>query len=125
MAKKSPGPIDRRVGARARMRRLMLGMSQEALARGLGITFQQVQKYESGTNRISASRLQHMAEIMQVPVGFFFQDFGTPKRKQAAAPYVSDFLATSDGLALTKAFMTIRDRRLRRCIVYLVKATAR
>ena len=126
MAKKSPSPIDRRVGARVRMRRLMLGMSQQTLARGLGITFQQVQKYEKGTNRISASRLQRMTEIMQVPVSFFFQGLGAPEIKRASAPhYMSDFLATPDGLALTKAFVTIRDSRLRRCIVHLVKATAR
>jgi transcriptional regulator with XRE-family HTH domain len=123
--KRSPDPVDKRVGARVRMRRLMLGMSQEALAHQLGITFQQVQKYEKGSNRISASRLQHIAQIMQVPVGFFFQDPTAPGNQQAAAPsYVSDFLASSDGLALTKAFMTIRNSRVRRCIVDLVEATA-
>lgn len=126
LMKRSPDPTDKRVGARVRMRRLMLGMSQEALAHQLGITFQQVQKYEKGSNRISASRLQHIALIMQVPVGFFFQDPAAPDKPEAAAPsYVSDFLASSDGLALTKAFMNIHNSRLRRCIVDLVEATAR
>jgi len=125
--KRGPDPIDKRVGARVRMRRLMLSMSQEALAHQLGITFQQVQKYEKGSNRISASRLQHIAQILQVPVAFFFEDpAATPGSRQPAAPsYVSDFLASSDGLALTKAFMAIRNSRIRRCIVDLVEATAR
>ena len=73
MAKKSPNPIDRYVGARVRMRRMMLGMSQEKLGDALGLTFQQVQKYEKGANRIGASRLQHIAVIFQVPVSFFFE----------------------------------------------------
>jgi transcriptional regulator with XRE-family HTH domain len=128
MAKKVKdlNPVDRQVGTRVRMRRLMLGMSQETLAHGLGITFQQVQKYEKGRNRISASRLQRIADILQVPISFFFENLDAPGTKQATAPsYVSDFLASSDGLALTKAFMTIRDNRVRRCIVDLVEATAR
>src|SRR5580700_7111498 len=102
MEKKAPNPIDRHVGSRVRMRRLMLGMSQEKLGDGLGLTFQQVQKYEKGTNRISASRLQEMSYILQVPVPFFFE--GAPQtagqsRKHAEAPspaYVSDFLADAD-----------------------------
>jgi transcriptional regulator with XRE-family HTH domain len=126
MVKRGPHPVDKQVGARVRMRRLMLGMSQQALSLGLGITFQQVQKYEKGGNRISASRLQRIADILQVPISFFFQDVGAPGMKQAPVPpYVSDFLASSDGLALTKAFMAIRDGRLRRSIVDLVEATAR
>src|SRR5262249_7988315 len=72
MAKKSPNPTDKYVGSRVRMRRLMLGMSQEKLGEKLGLTFQQVQKYEKGTNRIGASRLQHIAQILKVPVSFFF-----------------------------------------------------
>src|ERR1700731_4533434 len=111
-AKKSPNPIDKHVGSRVRMRRMMLSMSQEKLGDALGLTFQQVQKYEKGTNRIGASRLQHISNILQVPVAFFF---GGPPNVQggprpapvggAPSPaYVSDFLATSDGLALTKAF---------------------
>src|SRR6184192_4062663 len=72
-AKKAPNPIDRHVGSRVRMRRMMLAMSQEKLGDALGLTFQQVQKYETGTNRLGASRLQHISHILQVPVAFFFE----------------------------------------------------
>ncbi|MCC7348138.1 MAG: helix-turn-helix transcriptional regulator [Variibacter sp.] len=129
MAKKAPNPIDKHVGSRVRMRRMMLGMSQEKLGDALGLTFQQVQKYEKGTNRIGASRLQQIAQILQVPVSFFFEGAphdGTPTEAglgEAPSPaYVSDFLATSDGLALTKAFVQIKDSKLRRRIVDLVEA---
>ena len=125
--KTPPSPIDKYVGSRVRMRRLMLGMSQEKLGDALGITFQQVQKYEKGKNRISASRLQQISHVLRVPVGFFFE--GVPdvpgyvnSTREAPSPaYVSDFLATSDGLALTKAFMRINDAKLRRRIVELVQ----
>lgn len=131
-AKKAPNPIDRHVGARVRMRRMMLGMSQEKLGDALSLTFQQVQKYEKGTNRIGASRLQQIAHILQVPVAFFFEGApdlggGTSPAGMAEAPspaYISDFLATSDGLALTKAFMRIQDAKLRRRIVGLVEQIA-
>ena len=118
MAKKAPNPTDKHVGARVRMRRMMLSMSQEKLGDALDLTFQQVQKYEKGANRIGASRLQQIAHILQVPVSFFFD--GAPN----APAYVSDFLATSDGLALTKAFMGIKDAKLRRRIVDLVEQIA-
>jgi transcriptional regulator with XRE-family HTH domain len=130
MAKKAPNPIDKHVGSRVRMRRMMLSMSQEKLGDALGLTFQQVQKYEKGTNRIGASRLQQISQILQVPVAFFFE--GAPNLHsqveelgEAPSPtYVSDFLATSDGLALTKAFMRIKETRLRRRIVDLVEEIA-
>ncbi len=126
MAKKGPNAIDRQVGARVRMRRLMLDMSQQKLATALGVTFQQVQKYEKGSNRIGAGGLQQLAEILEVPVGFFFEDFPTAGGKQAALPsYISDFLTTADGLALTQAFMSLRDARQRRCLVILAEAMAR
>ncbi len=130
MAKKTPNPIDKHVGSRVRMRRMMLGMSQTALGDALGLTFQQVQKYEKGTNRIGASRLQHISHILQVPVAFFFEGAphvpGQPKGSgDAPSPaYVSDFLASSDGLALTKAFRRIKEPRLRRRIVDLVEEIA-
>ena len=73
IAKKAPNPTDKHVGARVRMRRMMLSMSQEKLGDALGLTFQQVQKYEKGANRIGASRLQQIAHILQVPVSFFFE----------------------------------------------------
>jgi transcriptional regulator with XRE-family HTH domain len=131
IAKKAPNPTDKHVGARVRMRRMMLGMSQEKLGDALGLTFQQVQKYEKGANRIGASRLQAISHILQVPVSFFFD--GAPNvpghisREAGDAPspaYVSDFLATSDGLALTKAFMGIKNPKLRRRIVDLVEQIA-
>jgi transcriptional regulator with XRE-family HTH domain len=78
--KKSPNPIDKHVGNRVRMRRLMLNMSQTKLGDALGLTFQQVQKYEKGTNRMGASRLQHLSQILQVPVPFFFE--GAPTMQQ-------------------------------------------
>src|ERR1700729_2063536 len=133
MAKKAPNPIDKHVGSRVRMRRMMLSMSQEKLGNSLGLTFQQVQKYEKGTNRIGASRLQQISQILQVPVAFFFE--GAPiisgefepasGMQEAPSPaYVSDFLATSDGLSLTKSFMRIKDAKLRRRIVDLVQQIA-
>jgi transcriptional regulator with XRE-family HTH domain len=114
------------------MRRMMLGMSQEKLGDALTLTFQQVQKYEKGTNRIGASRLQQISHILQVPVAFFFEGAphltdGSVMESLEAAPsptYVSDFLATSDGLSLTKAFMRIPDPKLRRRIVDLVQQIA-
>ena len=130
MTKKSPSPTDKHVGARVRMRRLMLEMSQEKLGHALGLTFQQVQKYEKGTNRIGASRLQHISHILQVPVSFFFEGAPTPPGApvgKGAAPspsYVSDFLATSDGLALATSFMRINEPKLRRHIVHLVQEIA-
>ncbi len=132
MTKKATNPIDKHVGSRVRMRRMMLGMSQEKLGDALALTFQQVQKYEKGTNRIGASRLQQISQILQVPVAFFFEGApvlpeGAPSEGLQEAPspaYVSDFLATSDGLSLTKAFMRIPDPKLRRRIVDLVQQIA-
>src|SRR5260221_2276033 len=109
MIKKTPNPTDKHVGSRVRMRRMMLSMSQEKLGGALGLTSQQVQKYEKGTNRIGASRLQQISQILQVPVAFFFEGAPTfhphgDAAGEAPSPsFVSDFLATSDGLALTKA----------------------
>jgi transcriptional regulator with XRE-family HTH domain len=126
MAKKTPDAIDRQVGVRVRIRRLMLEMSQQQLAAELGVSFQQVQKYEKGYNRIGAGRLRRLAEILGVPINFFFEERPVPGGKQTTLPaYVSDFLASADGLALTEAFMRIRDARRRRCIVVLVEAMAR
>jgi transcriptional regulator with XRE-family HTH domain len=126
MGKKPLNSIDKHVGSRVRMRRLMLGMSQSKLGDELGITFQQVQKYEKGTNRMGASRLQHISHILQVPASFFFE--GAPHvpgqhQGNGAAPspaYVTDFVASSDGLALIKAFMRI-EPEMRRRIVGLVE----
>ena len=127
MAKKIPNPIDTHVGSRVRMRRLILSMSQEKLGDAIGLTFQQVQKYEKGTNRMGSSRLQQIANVLQVPVTFFFE--GAPDQskqdgKTQSPAFVFDFLATSDGLALTKAFMRIKDAKLRRSIVKTVEVIA-
>jgi transcriptional regulator with XRE-family HTH domain len=128
-AKKVPDLTDKHVGSRVRMRRMMLKMSQEKLGDALGLTFQQVQKYEKGTNRIGASRLQHISNILQVPVSFFFEGgphlYRDSGMGEAPSPaYVSDFLATSDGLSLTKSFMKIKNSKLRRRIVDLVEHIA-
>ncbi len=128
--KKQPNPIDIHVGSRVRLRRMMLGMSQEKLGEHLGITFQQIQKYEKGTNRIGASRLQHIARVLTVPVAFFFED--APASPGDAAPgglaepertsYVVDFLSSSEGIQLNKAFVRIKDAKLRRRVIDLVRA---
>lgn len=128
--KKQPNPIDIHVGSRVRLRRMMLGMSQEKLGESLGITFQQIQKYEKGTNRIGASRLQHIARVLSVPVSFFFEDApggsnepgGLAERQPAH--YVVDFLSSSEGIQLNKAFIRIKDAKLRRKIIDLVRAVA-
>ena len=117
--------VDRHVGSRVRMRRMMLGMSQEKLGDALGLTPQQTHKYESGKDRISASRLQHLSQILQVPVPFFFEGAPGGAGHMVEIPsYVNEFLATSDGMALTKAFTRIKDVKLRRLIVHLVEDCA-
>ena len=129
MSIKAPNPVDKYVGSRIRMRRIMVGMSQEKLGDSLGLTFQQIQKYEKGTNRVGASRLQQIAEIAQVPV-YSQYEVGTTGYvasgfSEAASPtYVSDFLATSEGLTLIRAFTRIQDTKLRRSIVDLVEQIA-
>src|SRR3978361_1947664 len=130
MSTNAPNPVDKYVGSRVRMRRIMLGMSQEKLGEALGLTFQQVQKYEKGTNRVGASRLQHISETLQVPISFLFEERhrgGARAGDFSEAPspaYVSDFLATPEGLALTRAFTRITDAKLRRSIVDLVEQIA-
>jgi transcriptional regulator with XRE-family HTH domain len=130
MSSKAPNPVDKYVGSRVRMRRIMLGMSQEKLGEALGLTFQQIQKYEKGTNRVGASRIQQISEVLQVPISFLFEGgpsstAGAQGFAEGASPsYVSDFLATSEGLALTRAFTRINDTKLRRSIVDLVEQIA-
>ncbi|MDF1610221.1 helix-turn-helix domain-containing protein [Hoeflea sp. YIM 152468] len=129
--KKKPNPIDIHVGSRVRLRRTMLGMSQEKLGDALGITFQQIQKYEKGTNRVGASRLQNISTILNVPVSFFFEDApgdpstGQPGMAEAnSSNYVVDFLSSSEGLQLNRAFIKIADPKVRRKLVDLVKSLA-
>jgi transcriptional regulator with XRE-family HTH domain len=133
MSKRSEkNPTDAHVGSRVKMRRMMMGMSQEKLGDALGITFQQVQKYEKGTNRVGASRLQHMSEVLQVPVGFFFEGLMEERSADQAdisgemfpIQDVNQFFATRDGLDLARAFMKIDNIQLRRRIVALVEDLA-
>lgn len=128
-----PNPIDTHVGSRVRMRRMLLGMSQEKLGEHLGLTFQQVQKYEKGVNRIGASRLYDMARVLGVPVQFFYEDAPGKSETAEAAPgfaetpdetYVIEFLSSRDGLELNKAFVRITDPRVRRTIIDLVRSLA-
>ena len=126
--KKRPNPIDIHVGSRIRLRRNMVALSQEKLGERLGITFQQVQKYEKGTNRVDASRLQAIAAILNVPPAYFFEDAPredgqTPMgfQEDAAMPLVPDFMSSTESLQLSRAFMKIRDTKVRRKILDLVK----
>jgi transcriptional regulator with XRE-family HTH domain len=126
---KAPNPIDQHVGSRVRMRRLMLAMSQEKLGFALGLTFQQVQKYEKGMNRIGASRLQQISHILQVPVAFFFEGAPNALAPQGSGSALSmaeidDFISDSEGLRLIRAFMRIDNAALRRRIVMLVQEIA-
>lgn len=129
--KKKPNPIDIHVGSRIRLRRNMLGMSQEKLGENLGITFQQIQKYEKGTNRVGASRLQAIASIMSVPVSFFFEDApgqdGIPRggfAEDNAMALAAEFCSTPEGLQLNRAFVKVADPKVRRRIIDLVKSLA-
>lgn len=127
---KSPNPIDKHVGARVRMRRLMIGMSQGKLGEALDVTFQQVQKYEKGANRIGASRLQQLARVLDVPPSYFFE--GAPAGDGSVAgfaepdsnSYVVDFLSTNEGLQLNRAFAAIKDPKVRKKILDLVQSLA-
>lgn len=125
---KKPNPIDVHVGGRIRMRRNMLGMSQEKLGESLGITFQQVQKYEKGTNRVGASRLQDISSILNAPVSFFFDDAPTKEPATPRAPaeegpntLAMEFCSTAEGLALNRAFVKISNPKIRKRIIDLVK----
>jgi transcriptional regulator with XRE-family HTH domain len=127
MDKKAPNPVDRHVGSRVRMRRMLIGMSQEKLGEALGITFQQIQKYEKGTNRIGASRLHQIARVLGVSVEFFYE--GAPElgnvegfAEDRSSGYIADFLTTSEGIELVRAFQGIKDPKVRRRIVDLAKS---
>jgi transcriptional regulator with XRE-family HTH domain len=127
---KAPNAIDIYVGSRVRARRLLLGMSQERLADQIGVTFQQVQKYEKGVNRMGASRLQRIAEVLSTSPSFFFQQENSLPLTlegldvRAGADPVTEFLQSKEGLSLNQAFLKITDARLREKIVALVKAMA-
>jgi transcriptional regulator with XRE-family HTH domain len=126
--KKKPNPTDIHVGSRVRLRRNMLGMSQEKLGENLGITFQQIQKYEKGTNRVGASRLQAIANILGVPVAFFFEDLPGQETagnrgfaEDSSTAFAIEFCTSAEGLQLNRAFVRIADVKVRRKIIELVK----
>jgi transcriptional regulator with XRE-family HTH domain len=126
MAKKITNPIDQHVGARIRMRRMVRGFSQTELGKAVGVTFQQVQKYENGANRVSASRLQEIANVLKVRPDFFFANastkVGNAGLKETAV--IEGFISSRDGIALSKAFIKISNRRIRRSIIALVEQIA-
>ena len=122
---KKANPIDGQVGNRVRIRRMLIGMSQEKLGDHLGLTFQQVQKYEKGINRIGAGRLFEIARILDVPIDFFYDGVGPPSDGvgEARAP-VMEFVSSTEGLQLSLAFMKIRDPKVRKRVLDLVKSLA-
>ena len=122
-------PVDVHVGSRVRLRRMLLGMSQEKLGEHLGLTFQQIQKYEKGINRIGASRLFDLSKVLAVPVQFFYEELpvsgdGAGGFAEQPESYAVEFLASREGLELNKAFARITDPRVRRSIVELVRSFA-
>ncbi len=127
MEKKVPNPIDVHVGSRIRLRRMLVGMSQEKLGDMLGLTFQQVQKYEKGANRVGASRLYQISRILGVSVQFFFDDMPAADGQDEVSegstpPYVMDFVSSSEGLQLNRAFTRIDEPAVRKKLLELVKA---
>jgi transcriptional regulator with XRE-family HTH domain len=129
MIKKLPNPIDRHVGNRVRAQRILAGVSQVSLGEALGVTFQQIQKYENGTNRISASRLQQIAQNLQVTVSHFFEGAPSSATTLAGVSHsngseVFDFLLTTDGVQLNRAFIRIKSAQVRRKLVDLAEALA-
>ncbi len=130
MPKKQANPIDVQVGSRVRIRRMLIGMSQERLGDLLGLTFQQVQKYEKGVNRIGAGRLFEVARILNVPVDFFYEGVsaqlaGQPGMSEPeGAPPVMEFVSSGEGLQLSLAFMKIKDAKVRKRVLDLVKSLA-
>lgn len=134
MAKRSNHYIDAHVGARVRLRRMMIGMSQEKLGELLGVTFQQIQKYEKGANRIGASRLYEVSQVLEVPLQYFFDDLPAEDEKPIARPhgtqgaeeepFLMDFVARPEGLALNKAYLKIKNPKMRRPVLDLLQALA-
>jgi len=127
---REPNPVDHHVGSRVRLRRQMMEMSQEKLGEELGVTFQQVQKYERGANRIGAGRLWHLARVLEVPVSFFYDGVTSAGQQPTGfaegdqTPIINDFLQSSDGVALAQAFSKITDPKVRRRVLELVRSLA-
>ena len=122
--KKQTNPIDIQVGNRVRIRRMLIGMSQERLGDLLGLTFQQVQKYEKGVNRIGAGRLYEVSRILNVPVDFFYEGVAASGQEPEGTPSVMEFVSSGEGLQLALAFMKIKDVRVRKRMLDLVKSLA-
>jgi len=127
--KKQANPIDAQVGNRVRLRRMLVGMSQEKLGEMLGLTFQQVQKYEKGVNRIGAGRLYQVARILGVPVNYFYEDVmnvqnENPHVNEHPSPPVMEFLSSGEGLQLALSFMRIKEPKVRRRVIDLVRTLA-
>ena len=145
MAKKQPSSIDAHVGSRVRLRRMLIGMSQEKLGELLGLTFQQVQKYEKGANRIGASRLFDISQILAVPVSYFFDDVSDEVAAQhrlssgngnghvhgngnghykdlESGPHMMEFVSSAEGFQLIRAYTKITDPRVRKRVLDLVKS---
>lgn len=127
--KKSTSSVDKEIGSRVRMRRMLIGMSQEKLGEMLGLTFQQVQKYEKGANRISVSRLLDIASILGVDVKYFYDGLTSRKgeagfAEEAAPPYVSDFMNAPEGHLLMRAFMAIKNPKVRKVVIQLATSLA-
>src|SRR4051812_21747759 len=124
MSAKLSTAIDKHVGSRMRMRRLILGMSQEKLGEALGITFQQIQKYEKGTNRIGASRLHEMARVLGVPVQFFYDDYPGGGSQPSPDRDAVQLLKRKDSIELLRAFSRVQSPRLRRSLLQQVRSAA-
>jgi transcriptional regulator with XRE-family HTH domain len=127
--KKQANPIDAQVGNRVRIRRMLIGMSQEKLGDLLGLTFQQVQKYEKGVNRIGAGRLYEISRILGVPIDFFYEGVAAAPEpggfsESRGAPPVMEFVSSGEGLQLSLAFMKIKDPKVRKRMLDLVKSLA-
>lgn len=128
-----PNPVDVHVGNRVRLQRMLIGISQEKLGERLGLTFQQVQKYEKGINRIGASRLFELSRVLGVPVQFFYEDAPVAGGQQGSAPgfaerssdsHVFEFLSSREGLELNRAFSRITDPKVRKSVLDLVRSLA-
>ncbi len=116
-----PNPIDIHVGKRLRARRIFLGMSQDDLAKKVGITFQQLQKYERGTNRVSASRLYLLSRVLDVPVDFFFEGFEKEVAAQSKLPGGQDPIDSPESIEVLRAYHSVKDPAVRRHVLDLIR----
>ena len=129
--KGGPDPVDVHVGGRVRLRRMVLGMSQDALGKALGLTFQQVQKYEKGANRIGAGRLMQLSELLEVPIQFFYDDYDTPIGREFGFaesgndddPFM-ELLHSQEGVELCRCYASIEDPKVRKRVLELVRSIA-